>query len=66
MTLRPVIFQHETHVFIAVCVEKQTVDFNIRARVEFKSRKRARMGIWQAMEMLNTLVDESDPDVCGP
>jgi hypothetical protein len=21
------------------------------------------MGIWQAMEMLNTLVDESDPDV---
>ncbi|KZV66394.1 DUF706-domain-containing protein [Peniophora sp. CONT] len=42
--------------------EKQTVDFNIRARVEFKSRKRARMGIWDAMEMLNTLVDESDPD----
>ena len=21
------------------------------------------MGIWEAMEMLNTLVDESDPDV---
>lgn len=21
------------------------------------------MGIWQAMEMLNTLVDDSDPDV---
>ena len=49
-----------------LCIEKQTVDFNIRARVEFKSRKRARMDIWQAMEMLNTLVDESDPDVCGP
>lgn len=43
--------------------EKQTVDFNIKARVEFKSKKRARMGIWEAMEMLNTLVDESDPDV---
>lgn len=42
--------------------EKQTVDFNIKARVEFKSKKRARMGIWEAMEMLNTLVDESDPD----
>jgi hypothetical protein len=43
--------------------EKQTVAFNIKARTEFKSRKRARMGIWQAMEMLNTLVDDSDPDV---
>jgi len=42
--------------------EKQTVEFNIKARVEFKSKKRARMGIWEAMEMLNTLVDESDPD----
>ncbi|TFY81901.1 hypothetical protein EWM64_g2104 [Hericium alpestre] len=43
--------------------EKQTVKFNIKARVDFKSKKRARMGIWEAMEMLNTLVDESDPDV---
>jgi Family of unknown function (DUF706). len=43
--------------------EKQTVEFNIRARVEFKSKKRARMGVWDAMEMLNTLIDESDPDV---
>jgi hypothetical protein len=31
--------------------------------VEFKSKKRARMGVWEAMEMLNTLIDESDPDV---
>ncbi|KAG8216972.1 DUF706-domain-containing protein [Butyriboletus roseoflavus] len=45
--------------------EKQTVAFNIKARVDFKSRKRARMSIWQAMEMLNTLVDDSDPDVSG-
>ncbi|KAF8843864.1 DUF706-domain-containing protein [Paxillus ammoniavirescens] len=42
--------------------EKQTVAFNIKARVDFKSRKRARMGVWQAMEMLDTLVDDSDPD----
>lgn len=42
--------------------ENQTVAFNIQARVNFKSRCRARMGIWQAMEMLDTLVDESDPD----
>ena len=43
--------------------EKQTVAYNIKARVEFKSRKRARMGVWEAIEMLNTLVDDSDPDV---
>ncbi len=42
---------------------KQTVEFNIKARVDFKSKKRARMGVWEAMELLNTLVDESDPDV---
>ncbi|KAG7094647.1 hypothetical protein E1B28_005471 [Marasmius oreades] len=42
--------------------EKQTVAFNIQARVDFKSRVRARMGVWEAMEMLNTLIDESDPD----
>ncbi|PFH45296.1 hypothetical protein AMATHDRAFT_161049 [Amanita thiersii Skay4041] len=41
---------------------KQTVEFNIKARVDFKTRQRARMGIWEAMELLNTLIDESDPD----
>ena len=50
---------HHVH----VTTEKQTVAFNIQARINFKSRRRARMGIWEAMEMLNTLVDESDPDV---
>jgi hypothetical protein len=48
---------------IVTPTEKQTVAFNIQARVNFKSCRRARMGIWQAMELLNTLVDESDPDV---
>jgi inositol oxygenase len=43
--------------------EKQTMDFNIKVRVKFNAQKRARMGVWEAMEMLNTLVDESDPDV---
>ncbi|KAJ3508803.1 hypothetical protein NLJ89_g5553 [Agrocybe chaxingu] len=42
--------------------EKQTVAFNIKARVDFKSRKRGRMGVWEAIELLNTLIDESDPD----
>lgn len=40
--------------------------FNINVRVKFNSQKRARMGVWEAMEMLNTLVDESDPDVSAP
>ncbi|KAF7292631.1 hypothetical protein MIND_01161000 [Mycena indigotica] len=42
--------------------EKQTMEFNIRMRVNMRQKVRARMGIWEAMEMLNTLVDDSDPD----
>ncbi|KAF5378794.1 hypothetical protein D9615_006912 [Tricholomella constricta] len=42
--------------------EKQTVEFNIKARVKFRKSVRARMGIWEAMEKLNTLIDDSDPD----
>ncbi|KAI0628668.1 myo-inositol oxygenase [Trametes polyzona] len=42
--------------------EKQTVEFNVRVRAEFKRTVHARMGIWEAMEKLNTLVDDSDPD----
>ena len=41
---------------------KQTVAYNLKARNDFKSKTRARMTIWQAMEKLNTLIDESDPD----
>jgi len=54
---------HHLTLFDATTTENQTVAFNIQARVNFKSRCRARMSIWQAMEMLDTLVDESDPDV---
>lgn len=44
--------------------EKQTVAYNLAARNRFysASRPRARMTIWEAMEKLNTLIDESDPD----
>ncbi|KAI0823468.1 myo-inositol oxygenase [Trametes gibbosa] len=42
--------------------EKQTVEFNVRVRAEFKRTVHARMGIWEAMEKLDTLVDDSDPD----
>jgi inositol oxygenase len=42
--------------------EKQTVAYNLKARNDFKSQTRAEMSIWDAMERLNTLIDESDPD----
>ncbi|MCJ1251130.1 hypothetical protein MMC30_008361 [Trapelia coarctata] len=42
--------------------EKQTVAYNLKARNDFKFKTRAKMTIWQAMEKLNTLIDESDPD----
>ncbi|EEQ84643.1 hypothetical protein RJZ56_002066 [Blastomyces dermatitidis] len=42
--------------------EKQTVAYNLKARNEFRSRVRAEMTIWEAIEKLDTLIDESDPD----
>ena len=41
---------------------KQTVAYNLKARHAFKTKTRAEMTIWEAMEKLNTLIDESDPD----
>ncbi|KAK4038853.1 inositol oxygenase [Parachaetomium inaequale] len=43
---------------------KQTVAHNLAARQHFYSpaRQRAEMSIWEAMEKLNTLIDDSDPD----
>ncbi|GFZ47666.1 hypothetical protein JCM24511_05412 [Saitozyma sp. JCM 24511] len=41
---------------------KQTVEFNLEARRKAFEKPRAEMGIWEAMELLNTLVDASDPD----
>ncbi|KAJ6012143.1 hypothetical protein N7522_002498 [Penicillium canescens] len=41
---------------------KQTVAYNLRARHAFHSKVRAEMTVWEAMEKLNTLIDESDPD----
>jgi inositol oxygenase len=41
---------------------KQTLTYNLEARRKFREEKRARMGVWEAIEKLNTLIDESDPD----
>ncbi len=40
----------------------QCVDFVRAKRDEFLGLSRERMSIWEAMEFLNTLVDDSDPD----
>ncbi|HTD86484.1 MAG TPA: inositol oxygenase family protein [Candidatus Binatia bacterium] len=40
----------------------QTYDFVHEKKKEFLSLSRRSMGIWEAMEYLNTLVDDSDPD----
>lgn len=48
-------FYRQNHTF-------QTRQFVHEKKRQFLTRDRARMGIWEAMEYLNTLVDESDPD----
>ncbi len=40
----------------------QTRDFVQRKKRQYLARDRRSMGIWQALEYLNTLVDDSDPD----
>jgi inositol oxygenase len=40
----------------------QTRDFVLQKKREYLPLDKRRMGIWQAMEYLNTLVDDSDPD----
>lgn len=40
----------------------QTVDFVLAKKHEYLALNKRQMGVWQAMEFLNTLVDDSDPD----
>ena len=40
----------------------QTRDFVLAKKHEYNGHDRRRMGIWEALEYLNTLVDDSDPD----
>jgi inositol oxygenase len=41
---------------------QQTFDFVLAKEREYGPLTRRRMGVWEAMEFLNTLVDDSDPD----
>ena len=40
----------------------QTLDFARSKKAQYARLTKAKMGIWEAMEFLNTLVDDSDPD----
>lgn len=42
--------------------ENQTREFALAKRAEYTSLTHGEMGIWEAMDFLNTLVDDSDPD----
>lgn len=43
--------------------ERQTLDFVRGKRADFLALERERMTVWEALEFLNTLVDDSDPDI---
>lgn len=40
----------------------QTYEFALAKRKEFLTLNRRQMGVWEAAEYLNTLIDDSDPD----
>ncbi|RMF43363.1 MAG: inositol oxygenase [Planctomycetota bacterium] len=44
----------------------QTVDFVRGKQRQYTRLDRATMGVWEAIELLNTLVDDSDPDIDLP
>ncbi|MDF2440633.1 MAG: inositol oxygenase [Abditibacteriota bacterium] len=40
----------------------QTVDFVLAKKHQYLALNKREMGVWEAMEYLNTLIDDSDPD----
>ncbi len=44
----------------------QTLDFVLKKKEEYLPLRRLQMGIWEAMDLLDTIVDESDPDLDLP
>lgn len=42
--------------------QHQTLEFVLTKKREYLPLRRRRMGVWEALEFLNTLVDDSDPD----
>ncbi|CEG83146.1 Putative Inositol oxygenase [Rhizopus microsporus] len=46
--------------------EKQTLEHVLDKKRMYESLTHGEMGIWEALELMNTLVDESDPDTQMP
>ncbi|ORZ01508.1 inositol oxygenase [Syncephalastrum racemosum] len=46
--------------------EKQTLEHVLAMKAKYGALNHARMGIWECLEVLNGLVDESDPDTSLP
>jgi inositol oxygenase len=46
--------------------QHQCVDFVRAKRDQYLPKKTRRMGVWEAMQWLNSLVDDSDPDIDLP
>src|ERR687892_603728 len=44
----------------------QTLDFVLAKKAEYGKLDKAEMSIWEAMDFLNNLVDDSDPDLALP
>jgi inositol oxygenase len=45
---------------------QQTLSFVLAKKAEYEPGKHGEMGVWEAMEKLNELVDDSDPDLDLP
>jgi len=41
----------------------QTLEFVLAKKADYLARNRKRLGVWDALEFLDTVVDDSDPDV---
>lgn len=52
-------FYHQNH-------ENQTLDFVLKKKQEFAPLNRTEMTLWQAVALLDTIKDESDPDLDRP
>jgi inositol oxygenase len=50
------------HEFYRLNHRYQTLDFVRAKKQAYLPLRKRRMGVWEAMELLNTLVDDSDPD----
>lgn len=45
---------------------KQTLDFVLAKKAEYSPLNKLEMGIWDALEKMNSFVDDSDPDLALP